>query len=102
MIFPLNNEFSKYRLNHLMLNFFILATFTEGGVSNTFVMTDPKMNLKESTGVPTATTTSTLGPPSLSVGNHLDIPQNNPNLLSPDVLSQRRGCLSSIHNKLIN
>lgn len=40
------------------------------------------------------TTSSTLGPgpPSLSVGNHLDIPQNNnPNLLSPDVLSQRRG-----------
>lgn len=54
-------------------------------------MMDSKANLKESAGVPTTTTTSTLGPPSLSVGNHLDIPQNNPNLLSPDVLSQRRG-----------
>lgn len=41
----------------------------------------------------TTTTASTLGPPSLSVGNHLDIPQNqnNPNLLSPDVLGARRG-----------
>lgn len=52
---------------------------------------DSKTNLKESAGVPTTTTASTLGAPSLSVGNHLDIPQNNPNLLSPDVLSQRRG-----------
>jgi hypothetical protein len=73
-----------------------LATFTEGGGGggNTLIVTDSKNNLKESTGLPTATTTaSTLGPPSLSVGNHLDIPQNqnNPNLLSPDVLGARRG-----------
>jgi hypothetical protein len=61
-------------------------------------VSDSKTNLKESTGVCSAntgglptTTSSTLGPPSLSVGNHLDIPHNNPNLLSPDVLSQRRG-----------
>lgn len=93
MIFPRypSSSFQKLPLYHVQ--FFILATFTEGGASNTFVVTDSKVNLKESTGVPTATTASTLGPPSLSVGNHLDIPQNNPNLLSPDVLSQRRGCL---------
>lgn len=75
---------------------FIVATFTEGsgGGTNTFnVVTDGKTNLKEATGAPTTTTTtaSTLGPPSLSVGNHLDIPHGNPNLLSPDVLNQRRG-----------
>lgn len=71
---------------------FIAATFTEGGAPNTLIVTDSKTNTKEATGVATTTTASTLGPPSLSVGNHLDIPQNNnPNLLSPDVLSQRRG-----------
>jgi potassium channel subfamily T protein 1 len=67
------------------------ATFTEGGGANAFGGADSKVSTKEATGVPTTTTTSTLGPPSLSVGNHLDIPQSNPNLLSPDVLSQRRG-----------
>ncbi|KAG5679047.1 hypothetical protein PVAND_008645 [Polypedilum vanderplanki] len=75
------------------------ATFTEGGGSSSspnaaLIVSDSKTNLKEaatSGGIPT-TTSSTLGPPSLSVGNHLDIPQNNnPHLLSPDVLSQRRG-----------
>lgn len=73
------------------------ATFTEGGSGgspNTLIVSDSKTNLKEaatSGGIPT-TTSSTLGPPSLSVGNHLDIPQNNnPHFLSPDVLSQRRG-----------
>ncbi|CRL02893.1 CLUMA_CG015879, isoform B [Clunio marinus] len=71
----------------------VVPTFTEGGTTpNTLIVTDSKTNLKEATGVATTTTTSTLGPPSLSLGNHLDIPQNNnPNLLSPDVLSQRRG-----------
>lgn len=71
----------------------LLATFTEGNASKPFMSTES--TAKESTGVPTATTASTLGPPSLSVGNHLDIPQSNPNLLSPDVLSQRRGCFLS-------
>lgn len=84
-----------------MLNKYFPATFTEGGAANTLVSNDAKMNLLESGGLPqqtTATTTqSTLGPPSLSVGNHLDIPQNNPNLLSPDMLNQRRGSFSFIH-----
>lgn len=67
------------------------ATFTEGN-ANTLLTNDAKMNLLESGGIQTtATTQSTLGPPSLSVGNHLDIPQSNPNLLSPDMLNQRRG-----------
>lgn len=52
---------------------------------------DSKPNLKESIGLLTNTPPApTLGPPTFSVGNHLDIPQNNPNLLSPDVLSGRR------------
>lgn len=38
----------------------------------------------------TTTTTSTLGPPTFNAGNNLDIPQSNPNLLSPDVLTGRR------------
>uniref|UniRef100_A0A1I8NFI1 RCK N-terminal domain-containing protein n=1 Tax=Musca domestica TaxID=7370 RepID=A0A1I8NFI1_MUSDO len=34
----------------------------------------------------------TVGTTSLSTGNHLDVPQaGNPNLLSPDILNQRRG-----------
>ncbi|XP_058126381.1 potassium channel subfamily T member 2 isoform X2 [Anopheles coustani] len=40
----------------------------------------------------TTTTQSTLGPPAISSANHLEIPSsNNPNLLSPDILNQRRG-----------
>lgn len=31
------------------------------------------------------------GPQLLSAANHLEIPSNNPNLLSPDILNQRRG-----------
>ncbi|XP_031621144.1 potassium channel subfamily T member 2 isoform X2 [Contarinia nasturtii] len=31
------------------------------------------------------------GPHLLSAANHLEIPSNNPNLLSPDILNQRRG-----------
>lgn len=33
------------------------------------------------------------GPHLLSAANHLEIPSNNPNLLSPDILNQRRGKL---------
>lgn len=40
----------------------------------------------------TTTTQSTLGHPAISSANHLEIPSsNNPNLLSPDILNQRRG-----------
>lgn len=56
------------------------------------MVSDTKQTLKESTGgVAHTTTSSSLGPPNLNVGNHLDIPQNNPNLLSPDMMGQRRG-----------
>lgn len=34
---------------------------------------------------------SVAGPHLLSAANHLEIPSNNPNLLSPDILNQRRG-----------
>lgn len=33
----------------------------------------------------------TTAPQLLSAANHLEIPMNNPNLLSPDILNQRRG-----------
>ncbi|CAO1298908.1 unnamed protein product [Diamesa tonsa] len=47
-------------------------------------------NIKETSGLMTTTTTSTLGPPTFNAGHNLDIPQSNPNLLSPDVLTGRR------------
>lgn len=34
---------------------------------------------------------SSVGPQLLSTANHLEIPSSNPNLLSPDILNQRRG-----------
>lgn len=46
----------------------------------------------------TVNTTLLMGPShALSVGNHLEIPggNNNPNLLSPDILNQRRGMKST-------
>ncbi|XP_052898699.1 potassium channel subfamily T member 2 isoform X2 [Anopheles moucheti] len=73
-------------------------------VTSAITISDSKSYLKESVVVPfagtthttTATTTtitqSTLGPPTISSANHLEIPSgNNPNLLSPDILNQRRG-----------
>lgn len=55
-------------------------------------MSDPKQNInKENVSTATPATTATLTPHAISTGNHLDVPQNNPNLLSPDVLNQRRG-----------
>lgn len=57
---------------------------------------DSKSNIRESA---TAATASSSNPVAASVAsqatqaptNHLEIPANNPNLLSPDILSQRRG-----------
>lgn len=46
----------------------------------------------------TVNTTLLMGPShALTVGNHLEIPgaNNNPNLLSPDILNQRRGMKST-------
>ncbi|XP_049291490.1 potassium channel subfamily T member 2 isoform X2 [Anopheles funestus] len=64
-------------------------------------ISDSKPNLKDSAAASlagtthtttTTTTQSTLGPPTISSANHLEIPSgNNPNLLSPDILNQRRG-----------
>lgn len=34
---------------------------------------------------------SSAPPQLLSTANHLEIPSSNPNLLSPDILNQRRG-----------
>lgn len=64
---------------------------------NTITISDSKQNLKEASS-PFTTNPSTLGGSLLgSTGNHLDIPTNNPNLLSPDVLSQRRGLFQLFH-----
>lgn len=72
---------------------------------------DSKHNLKESTStmapgggmgsggnaaltsVVTGGSSAAIGSQPLSAANHLEIPSNNPNLLSPDILNQRRGTL---------
>lgn len=65
---------------------------TSSSVNNdqaAITISDSKQNLKDTPSPMTGTTT--LATTLLSTGNHLDIPQNNnPNLLSPDVLNQRR------------
>uniref|UniRef100_A0AAG5DBN1 RCK N-terminal domain-containing protein n=1 Tax=Anopheles atroparvus TaxID=41427 RepID=A0AAG5DBN1_ANOAO len=70
------------------------------GCTSAITLSDSKSNLKDvhaHTGAAltnittTMTTQSTLGPPTISSANHLEIPSNNPNLLSPDILNQRRG-----------
>uniref|UniRef100_A0A182LZG7 RCK N-terminal domain-containing protein n=1 Tax=Anopheles culicifacies TaxID=139723 RepID=A0A182LZG7_9DIPT len=73
-------------------------------LTSAITISDSKSNLKESAAAPfagtthttntttTTTTQSTLGPPAIASANHLEIPSgNNPNLLSPDILNQRRG-----------
>ncbi|XP_021695809.1 potassium channel subfamily T member 2 isoform X10 [Aedes aegypti] len=75
------------------------ATYTEtatpnsGSNANAITVSDSKTNLKEAATPATANTQSTqLGPPAITTANHLEIPSNNnPNLLSPDILNQRRG-----------
>ncbi|XP_055529620.1 potassium channel subfamily T member 2 isoform X10 [Wyeomyia smithii] len=71
------------------------ATYTESApnsASNAITLSDSKSNLKEASTLATTTTASTLGPPAITTANHLEIPtNNNPNLLSPDILNQRRG-----------
>ncbi|XP_062552993.1 potassium channel subfamily T member 2 [Armigeres subalbatus] len=76
------------------------ATYTEtatpnsGSNTNAITVSDSKTNLKEPSSPATATIPSStqLGPPAITTANHLEIPSNNnPNLLSPDILNQRRG-----------
>uniref|UniRef100_A0A8D8IU91 Potassium channel subfamily T member 2 n=3 Tax=Culex pipiens TaxID=7175 RepID=A0A8D8IU91_CULPI len=79
------------------------TTYAESGLlttsnANTITVSDSKQNLKEALAGTTpatpasVTTQSSLGPPAITTANHLEIPSNNnPNLLSPDVLNQRRG-----------
>ncbi|XP_055529623.1 potassium channel subfamily T member 2 isoform X12 [Wyeomyia smithii] len=72
-----------------------VPTYTESApnsASNAITLSDSKSNLKEASTLATTTTASTLGPPAITTANHLEIPtNNNPNLLSPDILNQRRG-----------
>ncbi|XP_021695817.1 potassium channel subfamily T member 2 isoform X17 [Aedes aegypti] len=69
------------------------ATPNSGSNANAITVSDSKTNLKEAATPATANTQSTqLGPPAITTANHLEIPSNNnPNLLSPDILNQRRG-----------
>lgn len=66
----------------ILFFFYFKASFSEAKTANS--------NIKETSGLMTTTTTSTLGPPTFNAGHNLDIPQSNPNLLSPDVLTGRR------------
>lgn len=78
-------KFSFYQLSSFIFSFssfYFEASFSEAKTANS--------NIKETSGLMTTTTTSTLGPPTFNAGNNLDIPQSNPNLLSPDVLTGRR------------
>uniref|UniRef100_A0A336LPT4 CSON000335 protein n=1 Tax=Culicoides sonorensis TaxID=179676 RepID=A0A336LPT4_CULSO len=84
-----------------------VPTFGESMTPNTIQTSDSKPNLKESTvfgssggtvtgtgtGTGSNTTPGSLGPASAgNPGNHLEIPSNNnPNLLSVDIINQRRG-----------
>lgn len=42
------------------------------------------------------------GPHLLSAANHLEIPSNNPNLLSPDILNQRRGNFKACYSNILH
>lgn len=67
-----------------------------GPAHSTITISDSKQNFKDLC-TPSSATTTLLGPNTAITQqqltpNHLEIPaQGNPNLLSPDVLSQRRG-----------
>lgn len=74
-------------------------------MGQTMTSSDSKTNLKESTSamssggggnvaltsVVTGGSSTAIGSQPQSAANHLEIPLNNPNLLSPDILNQRRG-----------
>ena len=75
---------------------------------NTITISDSDQNLKETTltitcltNTNTATATTLLPPTStIMTCNHLELPvTNNPNLLSPDILNQRRGKYKYLFNE---
>ncbi|XP_037915551.1 potassium channel subfamily T member 2 isoform X8 [Hermetia illucens] len=78
-------------------DFTTLSVPTEHATS--VVVSESKTNIKETAttvvaATPTtpATTITTTAHSTVTTGNHLDVPQqSNPNLLSPDILNQRRG-----------
>ncbi|XP_055687698.1 potassium channel subfamily T member 2 isoform X30 [Lutzomyia longipalpis] len=67
---------------------------TDNNPHSAISISESKINLKEA-ATPSSATTTMLGQSSAvttTTGNHLELPQHsNPNLLSPDVLNQRRG-----------
>lgn len=77
--FLTKNCYSNCQIVH-SASFFFTATCGDNTGFN-----DSRQCLKE--------TTSTLAPDVANTGNHLDVPRpgDNPNLLSPEILNQRRG-----------
>lgn len=76
----------------LILHILVSATET---MQPTIPTSESKSNLKESATTAQPAPTASSGPQAAHTQaptNHLEIPSsNNPNLLSPDILSQRRG-----------
>lgn len=65
---------------------------SKGNLKESAVSTAPSPSNPVAAAVASAGTTGGSGSqPTLAPTNHLEIPTNNPNLLSPDMLSQRRG-----------
>lgn len=78
----------------MMMSDNIAIASTENNPHSAISISESKLNLKEA-ATPSSATTTMLGQSSAmttTTGNHLELPQqSNPNLLSPDVLNQRRG-----------
>lgn len=75
----------------IFFQIFLITASNIDPTANTIEISDSKQNLSQSAqSAPTSGINLGL-PTSLLGGNHLDVPHNNPNLLSPDILSQRRG-----------
>lgn len=69
--------------------FFSLCFFAMRSRWLCFVLENAKFSIMCFVGAGASSSGS--GPHLLSTANHLEIPSNNPNLLSPDILNQRRG-----------
>lgn len=67
------------------------STGAMGGMNNANFNKSPKFAKCNAFLTGSGASGSASGPHLLSAANHLEIPSNNPNLLSPDILNQRRG-----------
>lgn len=80
---------------------FISFSQTATDALHSVTTSESKQNLNQTTETTNAATpATTVTPHSLNAGNHLELPSNNnPNLLSPDILNQRRGMFITIKNR---